>query len=114
MKIPRTKFGKKPYLKPSLLEERGLDSVTLTIAKGEIKLIGRGEKVVVVFKEVDFPDLIANVNQADTLLDLFGEESKDWVGQKILIRLEDAFNPQKAEPCKTINVIYQVISRAKF
>ena len=108
MKISRSKFGKKPYLKPSLLEERGLDSVVLTIAKGEIKLIRGDEKVVVGFKEADFPDLIANINQTETLLDLFGEESKDWVGQKILIGQEDAFNPQKGEPCKTI-----VISEAE-
>ena len=108
MKISRSKFGKKTYLKPSLLEGRGLDSVTLTIAKGEIKLIGREEKVVVNFKEEEFPPLIANVTQTETLLDLFGEESKEWVGQKISIRLEDAFNPQKAEPCKTI-----VISEAE-
>ena len=108
MKISRSRFGKKAYLKPSVLEKLGVDSAILTIAKGYTKMFGRDEKVMVHFKEKDFPPLIANTTQSDTLLDMFGEESKDWVNRQISIRLGDAFNPQTGEPCKTI-----VISEAE-
>ena len=104
MKISRSRFGKKSYLKPSVLEKRGLDSQILTITKVDIKLFGRDEKVVVHFKEKEFPPLICNATQTETLLDMFGEESKGWLNKQISIRLEDAFNPQTGESCKTIMI----------
>ena len=102
MKIPSSNFTKNTYLNPSFLEERGIDSVILTITKGEMKRIRREKKVIVHFSEEEFPPLIANKTQTRALVTLFGDETDDWVAQKILMQLGDSYNPSKKEPCKTI------------
>ena len=58
--------------------------LTLTISDVEVKHFDDGTKLVISFREGD-QTLICNKTNANTIGDLYGEDTDDWIGQRITL-----------------------------